>query len=92
MAQDIKTRETKTQNAEKTARAFLEKEYSFRPELNIQEHLIRNRKGGWDSLSAPLRRYTDEYQPYHDDNNFDRSKKKKRKSKRRPIESLWERR
>jgi len=85
MAKDIAARKDKMMNAEKTARQRLEELHSFKPKLHVAEHLIRNRKGGWENLAAPSRRYTEEYQPPDDD--YYTSKKKKRRKK--PLESPW---
>ena len=87
MAKDIGAR--KQQQLESTTMKFLIKEHSFRPQLNIKEHLIRHRKGGFDRLSAPLRRYTDPYQPP----DWDENNKPRRKStitRRKLVESPWQ--
>ena len=89
MAKDVEARKQKTQQLESTTMKFLIKEHSFKPQLNIKEHLIRNRKGGFDRLSAPLRRYTDPYQPP----DWDESNKPRRKitiTRRKPLESPWQ--
>ena len=86
MAKDIAARKDKLMNAEKTARTRLEELHSFKPKLHVAEHLIRNRKGGWENLAAPSRRYTEEYQPPPEDDIFRMSKKKRR---RKPLESPW---
>ena len=87
MAKDIEARTKKIQTMEQTARALLEREHSFKPKLNVPEHLIRNRKGGFDNLSAPLRRYTEGYQPPADD--VVRNTKKRRRTKMKPLETPW---
>jgi len=86
MAKDIAARKDKLMNAEKTARTRLEELHSFKPKLHVAEHLIRNRKGGWENLAAPSRRYTEEYQPPPEEDIFRMSKKKRR---RKPLESPW---
>jgi len=78
MAKDIAARKDRTR---------LEELHSFKPKLHVAEHLIRNRKGGWENLAAPSRRYTEEYQPPPDDDIFRMSKKKRR---RKPLESPWD--
>lgn len=90
---DIEVRKRKIQNMEKTARALLEKEHSFKPKLNVAEHLIRNRTGGLENLAVPQRRYTQEYTPPPDDefrmHRHRMQKKKRRRSTRKPLEALW---
>ncbi len=66
-ANDIRKRGEKLANLEQTAREILEKEHSFKPKLNVAEHLIKNRKSGLDHLAQPSRRYTEEYQPPDDE-------------------------
>ncbi|KAL7526899.1 hypothetical protein ACHAXR_001702, partial [Thalassiosira sp. AJA248-18] len=82
MAKDIEARKSKIQHLEKTRMELLIKEHSFKPKLNVSAHMIRHRKGGWDSLAAPLRRYTEEYQPPQESR-----KKKTKRSRRKPLES-----
>ena len=85
MQKDIEARKSKIQHIEQTKmEILLSKEYTFKPKLKIAEHLIRTRKGGWDSLAAPQRRYTEEYQPPPS-----RAKKKKRR-RMKPLESPWQ--
>jgi len=86
MAKDIAARKDKLMNSEKTSRTRLEELHSFKPKLHVAEHLIRNRKGGWENLAAPSRRYTEEYQPPPEDDIFRISKKKR---SRKPLESPW---
>lgn len=66
-ANDIRKRGEKLANLEQTAREILEKEHNFKPNLNVAEHLIKNRKSGLDHLAQPSRRYTEEYQPPDDE-------------------------
>ena len=66
---------------------LLLEEHSFKPKLKVPDSLIRNRKGGWDTLATPARRYTEEYQPPDDDWG---RKKKKRRRQRKPLESPWQ--
>ncbi|KAL9186088.1 hypothetical protein ACHAXT_005326 [Thalassiosira profunda] len=86
MAKDIEARRSKIQNIQSQRMDQLNNDYTFKPKLNVPEHLIRNRKGGWDSLSAPLRRYTEEYQPPPSR----RKKTRKKKKSRKPLASPWE--
>jgi len=65
MISDI--RERKEKLATKTVRALVENKYPYKPNLNVPEKLIKNRKGGIDYLSTPSSRYTKEYQPPDDE-------------------------
>ena len=65
MISDI--RERKEKLATKTVRALVENKYPYKPNLNVPEQLIKNRKGGIDYLSTPSSRYTEEYQPPFDE-------------------------
>eukprot|EP00578_Thalassiosira_sp_NH16_P023377 CAMPEP_0181096840 /NCGR_PEP_ID=MMETSP1071-20121207/11246_1 /TAXON_ID=35127 /ORGANISM="Thalassiosira sp., Strain NH16" /LENGTH=211 /DNA_ID=CAMNT_0023179273 /DNA_START=353 /DNA_END=988 /DNA_ORIENTATION=- len=85
MAKDIAARKEKIQHLESTAMALLVAEHSFKPKLNVKDHLIRNRKSGWDSLATPLRRYTEDYKPPDEG----RRRKKKKRRRRKPLESPW---
>ncbi|KAL3816165.1 hypothetical protein ACHAXA_001652 [Cyclostephanos tholiformis] len=83
-ANDIRKRSEKLANLEQTAREMLEKEHSFKPNLNVAEHLIKNRQGGLDHLAQPSRRYTDEYQPPYDEIEQMLEKSRRRK---KPLDS-----
>ena len=84
MTNDIEARKKKIHHLAEHRVELLSKEYTFAPKLNVAERLIRHRKGGWDSLAKPLRRYTEEYQPPKESR-----KKKKKRRRKKPLESAW---
>lgn len=65
MVSDIREREEKL--ASKTVRAALENQYPYKPNLNVPEQMIKNRRCGIEYLSTPSSRYTKEYQPPDDE-------------------------
>lgn len=83
MEKDIAEREMKLNHIGETD---VKKTYTFQPKLYVSEHLIRNRKGGLDSLTQPQKRYTEGYiapEP-------GRRKKSKKKKGRKPLVSPWQ--
>lgn len=85
MANDIIARKKKGKSLASLEQ--LGKEYTFAPQLNIREDLVRHRRGGWDFLSKPLRRYTEEYQPPEES---PQRKKVQRRRRKKPIETPWQ--
>ncbi len=84
MKKDVEKRKDKIDRLEEISLEIQSKVCTFKPRLNIKQHLIQNRKGGISELAAPIRR--------HEASTKTRTKTKtKRKKKRRkPLESPWQ--
>jgi hypothetical protein len=91
MEKDISARHKKTSRLTDLIDESLRKAHTFKPILQIPEHLIRNRKGGISSLAVPARRYIQTFDERLEESERKQGKKRSTKSnsKRGPIESLW---
>eukprot|EP00569_Conticribra_weissflogii_P012455 CAMPEP_0171376794 /NCGR_PEP_ID=MMETSP0879-20121228/19485_1 /TAXON_ID=67004 /ORGANISM="Thalassiosira weissflogii, Strain CCMP1336" /LENGTH=406 /DNA_ID=CAMNT_0011886739 /DNA_START=63 /DNA_END=1279 /DNA_ORIENTATION=- len=84
MKKDVEKRKDKIDRLEEISLEIQSKVCTFKPKLNIKEHLIQNRKGGVSELAAPIRR--NEALVKTRTNN---AKSKKKKRRRKPLESPW---
>lgn len=84
MKKDVEKRKDKIDRLEEISLEIQSKVCTFKPKLNIKEHLIQNRKGGISELAAPIRRNE---APMNTRSNNTKAKKKKRR--RKPLESPW---
>jgi hypothetical protein len=91
MEEDVNKRNNKMTHLEELMDESLSQTCTFKPTLNISNHLIRNRKGGLASLAVPARRYTQDF-----DERLEECEERQRRNNRRsvveskkPIESLW---
>jgi hypothetical protein len=91
MEKDISARHKKTSRLTDLIDESLREAHTFKPILQIPEHLIRNRKGGISSLAVPARRYIQTFDERLEESERKQGKKRSTKSnsKRGPIESLW---
>jgi len=93
MEKDIAARQTKLSRHVELIDESLQKSYTFKPSVNIPEHLIRNRKSGVESLAVPARRYTQTFEERLEE--IERKQQKtnvmiKSKKGRAPIETPWQ--
>lgn len=92
MEKDIAARQTKLSRHIELIDESLQKSYSFKPSVNVPEHLIRNRKSGVESLAVPARRYTQTFEERLQE--IERKQKTtvmiKNKKGRAPIETPWQ--
>lgn len=93
MEKDVTARQTKLSRHVELIDESLQKSYTFKPSVNIPEHLIRNRKSGVESLAVPARRYTQTFEERLEE--IERKQQKtnvmiKSKKGRAPIETPWQ--